>query len=132
MLIAEYKNREKEAVQIFKEGGNIKKVNTESGHCVLYSGYRGKEVYDLINKIIRDDAPVSHLVYHGSYPFHYVPGEKMYYRGYETRPEYDESSNIWMGKAVDADGRSVWLACRSLEDFWNEFKSVVDDSEENS
>lgn len=132
MLIAEYRNRRNETVQISKDGEKIRKVNTVSGHRILYSGYRGKEIYDLINRIIREDAPVSHLVYHGSYPFHYVPGEKMYYRGYETRPEYDRKSDIWMGNAVDSEGHSVWFACRSLEDFWNEFKSVVDDSEEKA
>lgn len=126
MLIAEYRNRQNDSVEIYKRSGSVKKINRSTGKEVLYSGYYGKEIYDLVNEIITSDAPVRHLVYHNSYPFHYVPGEKMCYHGYETVPEYDSDSGVWIGKATDDEGNAVWFACRSLEDFWDEFRSVAD------
>lgn len=128
MLIADYRNAQNDKIEIYKKNETIKKINRNTGKEVLYSGYHGKEIYDLINEIITGDAPVRRLVYHNSYPFHYVPGEKMYYRGYETKPDYDRESGIWIGKAADEQGHAVWFACRSLEDFWDEFRSVVDAS----
>lgn len=131
MLVAEYKNRQNDLIEIQKGKNFIKKINRNTGKSVLYSGLYGQKLYDHINSIITDDGPVRSLKYYAPFPLKYVPGVPVYYFDYTSCPEYNRETQMWSGEIFttdDKEKKNPVGACggATLEEFWKNLKAKVD------
>jgi hypothetical protein len=124
-LIATYKNAKKDEIELYKSDIYIVKINRTTGKKTLTSGYRGKELYDLINETILNDRPVFSLKYYAPFPLKYTEGSKLEYKGMSAELKYDKDRHAWYG-VIDGIADHVEFVTRNLEDVPDIFAKTVD------
>lgn len=124
-LIATYKNAKKDEIELYKGDIYVVKINRTTGKKTLTSGYKGKELYDLINETILSDRPVFSLKYYAPFPLRYTEGARLEYEGMSANLKYDERKHIWYG-VIDGIEDQVEFVTKNLEDVPEVFKKTVD------
>ena len=122
---ATYKKTHKEEIELYKGDIYIVRINRTTGKKTLMSGYKGKELYDLINETILNDRPVTSLKYYPPFPLRYTEGAKLEYSGMCATLKYDEKKNEWYG-VIDNISDHVEFVTRNLEDVRDVFVKTVD------